>query len=69
LKRQHLPIEQKAIDTNLKLAACPARSVAAATFAFYLADPISSVHEFALIEASRMKIRENSCNWCLFFGM
>ena len=32
------------IDANLKLARCPARSVAAATFAFYLADPISSLH-------------------------
>jgi AbrB family looped-hinge helix DNA binding protein len=30
----------------LKLAPCPVRSVAAATFAFYLADPISSIHEF-----------------------
>jgi hypothetical protein len=33
----------------LKLARCPVRSVAAATFAFYLADPISSVHEFTAI--------------------
>ena len=33
----------------MKLAPCPARSVTAATFAFYLADSISSVHEFAPI--------------------
>jgi hypothetical protein len=35
----------------LKLAPSPARSVAAAIFTFYLADPISSMHEFTPIRA------------------
>jgi hypothetical protein len=43
---RHPPSPASAWQANLKLAPCPARSVAAATFAFYLADPISSIHEF-----------------------
>jgi hypothetical protein len=44
----------------LKLAPCPARSVAAATFAFYLADPISSIHEFTPIDLMRF-VRRRFC--------
>jgi hypothetical protein len=35
----------KILTTDLKLALVLARSVAAATFTFYLADPISSIRE------------------------
>jgi len=37
-------------------------------FAFYLADPISSVHEFTpiagVVSTSSLKFRGNSCNSC-----
>ena len=57
----------KHADTNLKLAPCPVRSVAAATFAFYLADPISSIHEFAPIETRIYTKRFSSCFYLLKF--
>jgi hypothetical protein len=42
---------------EFELAPCPVRSVAAATFAFYLADSISSVHEFTPIDLMRLVTR------------
>src|SRR5439155_16200508 len=57
--------DESAEDRDLKLACLPARSVAAATFAFCVADPIGSADQSARIDrnkfSKRYQIRDHSC--------
>ena len=46
---------------ELETRSLPARSVAAATFTFYVADPLSSIHEFTLMI-------KQVASWCLTAG-
>jgi hypothetical protein len=48
-------------DTDLKLAYLSARSVAAATFAFYVADPLSCIQQFTLMI-------KQVASWCVTVG-